>query len=58
MEKIYKELEEAMKKGYNSNFHMDKMDWRDREILKNLCKILDKRLKDISLQTAKRYTHL
>ena len=47
MEKIYKELEESMKKGYNSNFHMDKMDWRDREVLKNLCKILDRRLEAI-----------
>ena len=42
---LYKELVKHMQDKYNCSFHVDRMDQRDKEILKSLCKLIDERIK-------------
>ncbi len=41
---LFNELIDHMKKNYKSNFHVDREDWRTREVLRSLCKLIERRL--------------
>jgi hypothetical protein len=43
---IFQELVSTLRTNYTSNFHFDQLDWPVKLCIKELCTILDKRLKN------------
>lgn len=42
---LFKQLSDEMQNKYGREYHLDTQDFRTREIIKVLCKLLDKKLK-------------